>query len=100
MKLNPLNPLMMSELRLAIMSILSQEEEADFLYIKEMTGATAGNISVQIDKLAQAGYIEVVKGFSGKKPRTTCKITETGYEAFYEHYKALRSYFNKNRNKS
>lgn len=95
MTLQPLDPLLMSELRLAIMSILAQEEEADFLYIREMTEATAGNLSVQIDKLAQAGYIMVEKGFAGKRTRTTCKITAEGHEAFRAHYKALTSYFKK-----
>lgn len=68
-------------------------EEADFLYIKEVTGATSGNISVQIDNLSKAGYIEVEKGFSGKRTRTTCRSTEEGREAFRQHYEALKSYF-------
>ncbi len=52
-----LNPLLHSELRLAVMSILIGVEEADFVYIRKQTGATAGNLSVQIDKLSEAGYI-------------------------------------------
>ena len=54
-----LDPLLHSELRLAVMSLLVSSEEAEFPYIKEQTGATAGNLSVQIDKLSAAGYIEV-----------------------------------------
>lgn len=61
-----LNPLLHSELRLAVMSILIGVEEADFVYIRKQTGATAGNLSVQIDKLSEAGYITVEKGFKGK----------------------------------
>ena len=58
-----LDPLLHSELRLAVMSILVVVGEADFSYLKEQAGATAGNLSVQIDKLAEAGYIAVEKGF-------------------------------------
>jgi DNA-binding MarR family transcriptional regulator len=87
-----LDPLLHSELRLAVMSILAGVEEADFNYLKEQTGATSGNLSVQIDKLAEAGYIAVEKGFRGKMPRTTCKITPTGSEAFRVYIKALKKY--------
>ena len=87
-----LNPLLHSELRLAIMSILITVEEADFLFIKEKTAATAGNISVQIDKLSEAGYITVEKGFVGKRTRTVCRITEGGSTAFAEYVEALKGY--------
>ena len=88
----PLDPLLLSELRLGIISILISLEEADFTYIKEVTGATVGNISVQLDKLATAGYISISKGFVGKRPRTTCHITDEGRRAFEAHFKALKSY--------
>lgn len=87
-----LDPLLHSELRLAVMSLLLSVDEADFSYIKEQTGATAGNLSVQIDKLQQAGYIEVSKAFEGKRPKTTCKITPVGTKAFEEYVNALKSY--------
>ena len=87
-----LDPLLHSELRLAIMSILAGADEADFNYLKEQTGATSGNLSVQIDKLAEAGYIAVEKGFKGKMPRTTCRITPAGAEAFRSYVKALKQY--------
>ncbi len=87
-----LDPLLHSELRLAVMSILAGVDEADFNYLKEQTGATSGNLSVQIDKLAEAGYIAVEKGFKGKMPRTTCKITPLGTEAFRKYVKALKKY--------
>lgn len=87
-----LNPLLHSELRLAIMSLLISVEEADFVYIKEQTKATAGNLSVQINKLSEAGYVEVIKSFKGKMPCTTCRITEQGIEAFEEYVEALKSY--------
>ena len=69
-----LDPLLHSQLRLAVVSLLVGLDEADFVYLKEKTEATAGNLSVQIDKLSQAGYIEVEKGFEGKRPRTVCRI--------------------------
>lgn len=87
-----LNPLLHSELRLAIMSLLISVEEADFVYIREQTGSTAGNLSIQIEKLSKAGYIKVKKTFKGKMPRTTCKITPKGVEAFNEYVEALKSY--------
>ena len=87
-----LDPLLHSELRLAIMSVLMEVDEADFVYLRQQTGSTAGNLSVQLDKLAAADYITVEKGFQGKKPRTTCRITETGRNAFAAYVEALRSY--------
>ncbi|MBR5056197.1 MAG: transcriptional regulator [Bacteroidales bacterium] len=88
----PLDPLLHSELRLAVMSILLEANSADFVYLKAETGATSGNLSVQIDKLQQAGYITVEKGFKGKMPQTVCSMTEKGREAFAEYVKALQDY--------
>ena len=90
-----LNPLLHSELRLAIMSILLSVESVDFVFLREQTKATAGNLSVQLDKLQKAGYITIEKGFKGKMPRTTCAITQQGVEAFEEYVTALRSYIGK-----
>ena len=73
------------------MSLLISVEEADFVYIKQQTGATAGNLSVQIDKLNKAGYVDITKTFRGKMPCTICKITPTGVEAFEEYVEALKS---------
>lgn len=87
-----LNPLLHSQLRLAVMSILMNVEEADFVYLKSKTEATAGNLSVQLDKLSAAGYLAVEKGFVGKKPRTVCRITDAGRAAFSEYVDALRDY--------
>ena len=87
-----LNPLLHSELRLGIMSILLSVKEADFTYLKQETKATAGNLSVQIDKLSKAEYIEVIKTFKGKMPCTLCRITPKGVEAFEEYVEALKTY--------
>jgi DNA-binding MarR family transcriptional regulator len=89
-----LDPLLLSELRLAVMSILISVEEADFVYLKEKTNATSGNLSVQIDKLQQAGYIDIRKTFKGKRPQTICKITPQGVNAFEQYIEALKSYIN------
>ena len=90
-----LDPLLHSQLRLAVMSLLVSVKSAEFVYIKEKTNATAGNLSVQIDKLSTAGYIEVEKTFKGKKPLTTCKITKKGLQAFEEYVNALQQYIRK-----
>ncbi len=87
-----LNPLLHSQLRLGVMSILMNVEEADFIYLKEKTESTAGNLSVQLDKLSAAGYISVKKGFVGKKTRTTARITDNGRDAFIEYVEALKQY--------
>lgn len=87
-----LDPLLHSQLRLAVMSILLSIEEADFVYLKEKTESTAGNLSVQIDKLNDAGYIETEKSFVNKRPRTTCRITPAGRKAFEMYVNALKEY--------
>lgn len=89
-----LDPLLHSQLRLAVMSILMNVEEADFVYLKEKTASTAGNLSVQIDKLSTVGYITVEKGFAGKKTRTVCRVTPRGRRAFEEYVDALKDYLN------
>ena len=76
------------------MSLLVGIESAEFPYIKEQTGATAGNLSVQLDKLATAGYIAVEKTFKGKRPCTVCRITPTGLKAFETYVETLRDYLN------
>lgn len=90
-----LDPLLHSQLRLAIMSLLISLESAEFTFLKEKTNSTAGNLSVQLDKLAEAGYITVSKTFRGKKPLTTCAITTKGILAFEEYVKVLKDYINK-----
>ena len=88
-----LDPLLHSQLRLAIMSILLSVEEADFVYLKEKTESTAGNLSVQLDKLSTAGYIKKETDGSGTKPRTICQMTDTGREAMQKYVEALKTYF-------
>ncbi len=87
-----LDPMLHSQLRLAVVSLLIGVEEAEFTYIKEKTEATAGNLSVQINKLKEAGYIEVHKSFRDNYPLTTCKITQQGVRAFEQYVYALKTY--------
>jgi DNA-binding MarR family transcriptional regulator len=87
-----LDPLLHSQLRLSVVSLLMSVEEAEFKFIQEKTRATAGNLSVQISKLKEAGYIAVEKTFRDNFPLTTCKITQKGKTAFEEYVKALEGY--------
>lgn len=87
-----LDPLLHAQMRLAVMSTLVSVESADFTYLKEVTNATAGNLSVQLNKLAEANYITITKGFEGKRPKTTCRVTDTGRKAFTDYVEALKSY--------
>jgi DNA-binding PadR family transcriptional regulator len=88
----PLDPLLHSQLRLAVMSLLISVEEAEFTFLKEKTESTAGNLSVQLDKLEKAGYIFIEKSFRGKRPLTTCRITDNGLQAFEEYVENLKKY--------
>lgn len=90
-----LDPILHSQLRLAVMSLLISVKEAEFTFLKEKTNATAGNLSVQIQKLKDAGYIEVTKQFKDNYPQTICKITSNGINAFEQYVKALKQYINK-----
>ena len=87
-----LDPILHSQLRLAVMSLLISVKEAEFTFIREKTGSTAGNLSVQIQKLKDAGYIDVVKQFKDNYPQTVCKVTPAGISAFESYVEILKSY--------
>lgn len=89
-----LDPILHSQLRLAVMSLLISVKEAEFTYLRDKTNSTAGNLSVQINKLKDAGYIDVVKQFKENYPQTICKITPKGIESFDLYVNALQSYMN------
>lgn len=95
MTLKDLDPLLHSQLRLGIMSLLMSVDSAEFTFLKEKTNSTAGNLSVQLDKLSEAGYISIEKTFRGKKPLTTCRITKQGLKAFEEYVNSLKQYIGK-----
>ncbi|MBN8789704.1 MAG: transcriptional regulator [Terrimonas sp.] len=92
-----LDPILHSQLRLAVISLLIGVKEAEFTFLKEKTNATAGNLSVQIQKLKDAGYIDVIKKFKDNYPQTICKITTKGIKAFEEYVKNLQGYLGKNK---
>lgn len=94
MEFKELDPILHSQLRLAVVSLLISVREAEFTFLKEKTNSTAGNLSVQINKLKDAGYIEVTKQFSNNYPQTICKITKKGIEAFEAYVNALQGYMN------
>jgi DNA-binding transcriptional ArsR family regulator len=87
-----LDPLLHSQLRLAIVSILVSVGMANFAFLKKETGATSGNLSIQITRLKEAGYIDVKKKFKGNFPQTTCTITKLGEERFAANVKAISGY--------
>ena len=89
-----LDPILHSQLRLAVISLLISVKEAEFTFIKEKTNATAGNLSVQLNKLKEAGYIDITKQFKDNYPLTLCKVTPKGINAFEQYVKDLQVYLN------
>ncbi len=96
-KFPPLDPVIHSQVRLAVLSVLIGLKEADFNYLKEVTKTTDGNLSTHLSKLEEAGYVTIKKSFKGKKPVTTCSITEKGKKAFTRYLEALRDYLPRER---
>lgn len=89
-----LDPVLHSQLRLAIVSLLVSVKEAEFTFLKEKTNSTAGNLSVQIQKLKEAGYIEIEKKFKDNYPQTICRISKEGIKAFDKYVKDIQNYLN------
>ncbi|MFP4664426.1 MAG: winged helix-turn-helix domain-containing protein [Bacteroidales bacterium] len=89
-----LDPILHSQLRLAIVSLLVKHDTADFSFLKEKTEATAGNLSVQLKKLEEAGYIDIVKRFKNNYPQTSCQLTDKGLNAFEQYVKTINEYLN------
>lgn len=93
MEFKDLNPILHNELRLKIMAALDSLDDADFVYLKELTNATSGNLSVQLSKLEEVGYIKVSRSGEGRSSHTVCRITHAGIQALREYQRALLSYF-------
>ncbi len=89
-----LDPILHAQLRLAAMSLLISVKEAEFTFIREKTNSTAGNLSVQLNKLKEAGYIEITKQFKDNYPQTLCRITPKGIDAFEQYVMDLQQYLN------
>ncbi len=90
-----LDPLLHNQLRLSIMSLLMNVESAEFSWLLEQTDSTRGNLSVQISKLRDAGFIKVKKSFRNNYPLTTCSISIKGINAFEKYVEAISTYLNK-----
>ena len=85
-----LNPVVHGRVRLALLSLLSGVEEAEFTWLREKTGATDGNLGAQLLKLEEARYVSVKKKFVMRKPQTLYRITEAGRDALSEYVQALK----------
>jgi DNA-binding HxlR family transcriptional regulator len=92
-KFEPLDPVIHSPVRLAVLSVLASVKQADFNYLKGATETTDGNLSTHLARLEESGYIVIKKSFKARKPFTTCSLTEKGRTAFHNYLKALESYF-------
>ncbi len=97
MAFKDLDPILHSQLRLAVMSLLVSVKEAEFTFLKEETNSTAGNLSVQLQKLKDSGYIEIEKSFKDNYPQTICRITKSGIKAFETYISDLQEYINVNK---
>ena len=95
MQFKDLDPILHNELRLKIMAALDSLDDADFVYLKELTKATSGNLSVQLTNLEDAGYIKVSRSGEGRGSHTVCRITTKGTRAMNDYQRALLSYFSK-----
>lgn len=93
MEFKDLDPILHNELRLKIMAALDSLDDADFVYLKGLTKATSGNISVQLTKLEEAGYIKSSRSGEGRGSHTVCRITDKGANALRDYQRALMSYF-------
>lgn len=90
-ELPELNPIIHGKLRLALLSLLSTVEEAEFTWLREKTGATDGNLGAQLLKLEEAGYLAVEKKFVQRKPQSIYRMTEAGRVALTEYVQALKT---------
>ena len=88
----PLDPLLHQQVRLAVVSLLAGVKSAEFKYLLEHIDTTKGNLSFQLSKLSEAGYININKKLSGSYPQTICSITDAGLEAFQGYINALKTY--------
>ncbi|MDD4032949.1 MAG: transcriptional regulator [Bacteroidales bacterium] len=93
-----LDPVLHSQVRLAIMSLLIGVQSADFNFLLENISTTKGNLSFQLTKLKEAEYIDIRKSFKGNYPLTTCKITEKGIRAYETYVNDLDDYFKEFKN--
>ncbi len=89
-ELPELNPVIHGKLRLAVLSLLTTVEQAEFTWLRARTGSTDGNLGAQLAKLEEAGYVTVNKSFVDRKPQSTYRLTEDGRKALTEYVQALK----------
>jgi DNA-binding PadR family transcriptional regulator len=89
-ELPDLNPVIHGKLRLALLSLLTTVEEAEFTWLRCRTGSTDGNLGAQLARLEEAGYVAVEKKFVQRKPQTIYRMTEAGRKALTEYVQALK----------
>jgi DNA-binding MarR family transcriptional regulator len=95
MAFTPLDPILHSQLRLAVVSVLVGVESAEFGFLKEKTEATQGNLSAQLKKLSEAGYVKITKTFKNNYPNTAVELTPKGRRAFENYVKDISAYLGK-----
>ena len=95
---NELDPILHSQVRLAIMSLLMNVKTAEFSFLMENINTTKGNLSFQLTKLKEAEYIEIKKSFKGNYPLTTCEVTQRGIDAYEVYVKSIDEYFKEFKN--
>lgn len=76
--------------RLMVLAYLYVVESADYVYLVRLTGLSWGNLATHINKLVEAGYVEMEKGYQGRKPHTMIKLTPQGREAFTHYKQSMR----------
>jgi DNA-binding HxlR family transcriptional regulator len=85
-----LNPVIHGKLRLALLSLLTGVEQAEFTWLRDKTGSTDGNLGAQLARLEEAGYVQVKKKFVQRKPKTLYRMTDAGRQALTEYVQALK----------
>ena len=94
-----LDPILHSQVRLAVMSILIGVKSAEFSYLLDNIKTTKGNLSFQLSKLKETGYIGIKKSFRNNYPLTTCMITDKGIDAYEKYVESISGYFNNHKKK-
>jgi len=81
--------------RLAILTVLSAADQVEFLFLLNVTGLSKGNLSAQAQKLEAAGYVETTKGFRGRVPVTSFRLTAAGRKALAAYHAQMRAFLPK-----
>ena len=88
--LGDIDPIIHAPARLNIMMILYVVKSLDYTFLKNQSGLSWGNLATHLGKLEEAGYVEIHKGYQGKKPHSMIKLTAQGRTAFQEYRRAFQ----------